>query len=332
MLMRRNRLLLLMMVLLLTVRSAVGAIAQPIMVERLEQQTEAGVIRGWVAKVDVRDPKVEVVVTGARVKGHGHANISANVNDKVNDNHTNQPALKGSASTTESEAVLLPTDVWAKQVGVVLAINANYFARQGDGTADIIGLSVSDGVVVSPVRVYQGVADPALVIDKQGTIHVGLMNAAQWEGAWLAVAGVGASASDPERGGLLVHEGRNQGKQARVEPLTRHPRTAIGTDVQGRWLIMVVIDGRQPGWSIGATLEETAAILIEYGATHAINLDGGGSTSFYMNPKLWGTARERWGDEVVTNRPSDGVFRPVANHLGVRWRKIDVNESKGIQP
>ncbi len=319
------------MLMLLMAGSAETVVAQPMVVQRLEKNVEAGEIRGWLAKVDVHDQRLEVIVTAAR--GSDDVKIDGDGNDK----DANQPALKGSASeelkmmgvtssqttqkgTASQEAVLLPTDEWARQVGAVLAINANFFAKQGDGAADIIGLSISDGVIVSPPRKYQGMADPALMIDKQGTIRVGLIDATQLEEAWLAVAGVGASESDPTRGGLLVHEGRNQGKSARVEPLTRHPRTAIGTDAQGRWLYVLVIDGRQPHWSIGATLEETAAILIDYGATEAINLDGGGSTSFYYDPQKMRTMQNAIDEKVLTNRPSDGVFRPVANHLGVRWR------------
>ena len=43
-------------------------------------------------------------------------------------------------------------------------------------------------------------------------------------------------------------------------------------------LILVAFDGRQEGYSSGATFEEAAKWLIRLGAYKALNLDGGGST------------------------------------------------------
>ncbi|KKO54132.1 phosphodiester glycosidase family protein [Paenibacillus sp. DMB20] len=86
-----------------------------------------------------------------------------------------------------------------------------------------------------------------------------------------------------------------------------HPRTAIGTKADGT-VIMLVIDGRQPGFSEGVTLNELAAIMKEMGAVNALNLDGGGSATFVA--RLPGeTARK------VLNSPSDGVERKTANGL-----------------
>jgi hypothetical protein len=48
----------------------------------------------------------------------------------------------------------------------------------------------------------------------------------------------------------------------------------------------MVIDGRQPGYSEGATLAETAALLISYGAYEGMNLDGGGSATLVMQSRL----------------------------------------------
>ncbi len=88
--------------------------------------------------------------------------------------------------------------------------------------------------------------------------------------------------------------------------IVRHPRTVAGLTKSGR-LLLVVVDGRQPGWSVGMDKEEIASLLIRLGAVCAINLDGGGSSA------LW--VRERGG---LVNRPSDGRERPVSNHLGIR--------------
>jgi hypothetical protein len=88
----------------------------------------------------------------------------------------------------------------------------------------------------------------------------------------------------------------------------RHPRTAIGALPDGRVLLMVV-DGRQPGHSIGMTLDEVARFLIELGVTEAINLDGGGSTTMVV-------------ENTIVNRPSDPTGeRPVSDAILVLPRR-----------
>jgi len=59
----------------------------------------------------------------------------------------------------------------------------------------------------------------------------------------------------------------------------RHPRTLVGWKPGGDTLL-VTVDGRQPGVSVGMTLHEATDLLIDLGATDGINLDGGGSTTF----------------------------------------------------
>jgi hypothetical protein len=82
----------------------------------------------------------------------------------------------------------------------------------------------------------------------------------------------------------------------------RHPRTAVARLADGR-LILAVIDGRQPYHSLGVTLPELAAFLRALGATDAVNLDGGGSTTLVVR----GT---------VVNLPSDEAGeRPVSDAL-----------------
>lgn len=60
------------------------------------------------------------------------------------------------------------------------------------------------------------------------------------------------------------------------------PRTAIGQTADGK-VLLLEIDGRQPLYSLGATIKEVQNIMIKYGALNASNLDGGSSTSLYYN-------------------------------------------------
>lgn len=92
-----------------------------------------------------------------------------------------------------------------------------------------------------------------------------------------------------------------------------HPRTAAGLDRAAGTLILMVVDGRQPNYSEGVSLGELAALLLEFGAYDAVNLDGGGSTALVVAGP--------GGRPRVLNSPIDnripGRERPVANHLGV---------------
>ena len=84
----------------------------------------------------------------------------------------------------------------------------------------------------------------------------------------------------------------------------RHPRTAIAV-TSDRKVLLVTVDGRQPGYSVGMTLVELTDLFSRLGAREAINVDGGGSTTMVVNGRF-------------VNRPSDATGeRPVANALGV---------------
>ena len=86
---------------------------------------------------------------------------------------------------------------------------------------------------------------------------------------------------------------------------SRNPRTVIGHKADGT-VVFYTIDGRQSGYSAGATLAQAATIMRDLGCTDALNLDGGGSTTFVLRP-LGSMTRS------VINSPSEGSQRQVAN-------------------
>ena len=75
------------------------------------------------------------------------------------------------------------------------------------------------------------------------------------------------------------------------------PRTGIGQMADGT-VIFVVIDGRQPTWSIGANLRDLMHVFEDYHAVNAVNLDGGSSSELVYNGKvmnkLWNIFGERY--------------------------------------
>ncbi len=87
--------------------------------------------------------------------------------------------------------------------------------------------------------------------------------------------------------------------------LRRNPRTLAGVRRDGR-LLLITIDGRAPGHSVGASFAESAAVLRALGARDGVNLDGGGSTAMTIGPTL-------------VTRPSDATGeRPIGDAIIVR--------------
>jgi hypothetical protein len=85
-----------------------------------------------------------------------------------------------------------------------------------------------------------------------------------------------------------------------------HPRSAMGFNDDS--LFLMTVDGRQAGYSMGMTFYEMAEFLRDLGATHAVNLDGGSSSTM-------------WGLGGVINRPSHGYERRVFNVAMITLRK-----------
>ncbi|WP_254407063.1 phosphodiester glycosidase family protein [Streptomyces sp. GMY02] len=78
----------------------------------------------------------------------------------------------------------------------------------------------------------------------------------------------------------------------------RQPRTMAGIDGHGR-LLLVTVDGRQPGVSEGFTLGEAARFMRSLGAKQALNLDGGGSSAMVVGGKLVNTTSDATGERAV---------------------------------
>jgi len=196
------------------------------------------------------------------------------------------------------------TSHFLRESGVQVAINANffhpwyahgplwYYPHVGD-PVQVDGPAASGGTAYGEERAGYG----ALSIAADGGVAIGPMPGA----VRCAVSG------SP----LLLEGGQIPDSVRAGRP---HPRTAVALDASGRRLLLVVVDGRQPNYSEGATLHELADIIREHGGHAALNLDGGGSTTLVVEGED--------GEPRVLNCPIHGrvppaVERPVANHLGV---------------
>ena len=184
----------------------------------------------------------------------------------------------------------------------------------------------ADGIVVE-VRDTRGGAIPA-----GGSVLAGTGSGATWLKRHAPVGADLAIESDVFRGERALALGRGpvsvvnggprllRGRAVRItssaegfvrpdEPeffyrfgIRRNPRTIAGVTGDGR-LLLITVDGRAPGHSVGFSFLESARVMRALGAVDALNLDGGGSTTMTV------------GDDLVT-RPSDTTGeRPIADAI-----------------
>lgn len=188
------------------------------------------------------------------------------------------------------------------------AINGNFYSPFNlmtlttRGPSNLKGLVVSDGVLVSPPQ--QGFAS---FIQNRGdglfsirTVQPG----DPLDGIRMAVSG-----------NQILMEG---GKRVDSPAPARHPRTAVGISPDRKTVYFVVVDGRQEGFSIGATYNDLGAIFERLGAYEALNLDGGGSTTMVI--------RDAANQPKVLNRPVGqgpvNTLRHNGNAIGIHANRL----------
>lgn len=104
---------------------------------------------------------------------------------------------------------------------------------------------------------------------------------------------------------LLIQNGRKV-DDYRVERVQsnfveeRHPRTAAGVRADGSW-VLVVVDGRNDGLSVGMTLAELTDLMTSLGCVNALNLDGGGSSTFYLYGRVVSHPSDLTGERPVSD-------------------------------
>jgi exopolysaccharide biosynthesis protein len=105
-------------------------------------------------------------------------------------------------------------------------------------------------------------------------------------------------------GPILLAQGQIQTNPDGFNPSSfvnaRHPRTAMGTRKDGT-LVLVTVDGRQPKKSVGMTIPELAALMLEFGCEDAMNLDGGGSTTMVIGGKVVNSVSDATGERAVSD-------------------------------
>ena len=155
----------------------------------------------------------------------------------------------------------------AKQNKAVLAINASgFYDPEGHGNGGMPhGLVIKDGKTYSN---FAGGNNKTIGFDYDNDLQIGKYK----DGVKLRDA--------VEFKPVLVLDGKKVIEGSAGWGI--QPRTCIGQTKDGQ-VLMMVIDGRQAGYSIGCTMGDMADIMLEYGAYQACNLDGGSSSIMYYN-------------------------------------------------
>jgi exopolysaccharide biosynthesis protein len=184
--------------------------------------------------------------------------------------------------------------------GALFAINGDYYGFRDTG------IVIRNGVVYRDEGAREGLAfytDGTMAVYDETTTSAdqlladGVWNTLSFGPALLAdgqvLSGIDEIEIDTNFGNHSI-----QGQQ---------PRTALGM-VSANHFVLVVVDGRSPGYSRGVTMTEMAQIMADLGCSVAYNLDGGGSSTMYYDGALvnnpLGRGEERGTSDILYIRPS----------------------------
>jgi exopolysaccharide biosynthesis protein len=183
------------------------------------------------------------------------------------------------ANNTFGKNITQTTSEMAEENNAIFAVNGDYYGFRDTG------LIIRNGVLYRD-SARSGSDNKALTVDSEGNLEI--VTEGEVSGASLVESGVLQSFSF---GPVLVQDGQTVDTSSSRVSQRENPRTAIGQITPLHYLV-IVADGRSSE-SSGMTLQQLAQEFVERGATVAYNLDGGGSSTMWLNGK-------------VINSPTDG--------------------------
>jgi hypothetical protein len=184
---------------------------------------------------------------------------------------------------------------------LAVRINGDFYPADSGTYANVDGLGMSSGVVVSPPAVNTH----AFVTRTDGTATVA-------SGAVVPLRAENAVAGNQR---LLTNGVVTSPNDSYTTTL--HPHSAVGVDVSNRHIFLMVVDGRQGNFSQGMRTDEMAEFLRAFGVDNAINLDGGGSSTLVFSDGFNGAARTVNSPSDSSTERSPGGERAVANQFGL---------------
>lgn len=225
-----------------------------------------------------------------RTQGSGDDTITYYVADL---RLTDATALRSAFANNQfGTNIVAKPSTMAAEHDAVWAVNGDYYGFRSDG------ILIRNGVVYRDSGVRDGIAfytdGRVELYDETSTTAQALLDAGVW--------------NTLSFGPALLNNGQVLSGIENVEVDTNfgnhsiqgtHPRTAVGVIEDGH-IVFVVVDGRNKGYSRGASLTELATIMQNLGCTKAYNLDGGGSSAMYF-------------DGQIINQPSNGGERDTSD-------------------
>ena len=147
----------------------------------------------------------------------------------------------------------------------------------------------------------------AINVSTTGTLEIAL-TPTKWQQVQRGVGGNLRLVRNGEVESELAAFGASYGHSAYAHRngASRHPRSALGFNDEK--LFLIAIDGRQSGYSMGMTLYDMGRFFSELGIKHAINFDGGSSST------LWALGK-------VVNSPAHGYERRIFNVAMIRAKE-----------
>ena len=208
-----------------------------------------------------------------------------------------------------------------------IAADADFYSANPGGSdpnsegisCEVFGLQISRGEVVSPVTSSDAAGDPrfaSILFSTNNQASFVFNNrppGTNTAGIYTAITGYYPIVSNGVNIGAASINSYPDSFIHQVQP-----RTAYGLTKDGKYLLLLTIDGRQQGYSDGALDTETAYWILQFGAWNAINMDGGGSTALYMADSA--------GNPVAVNHssylPAYGHERFIGSHFGVSAKPL----------
>lgn len=189
----------------------------------------------------------------------------------------------------------------SRGVNVVAAVNGDFFNM---ATGEPTGTLVMNGIHIKDTAYTQSRA--WFAVDAENNAYIGTGELPE-----NTVEAIGGAT-------MLIKDGAIALGENSTYYTTKQPRTAVGVTARDE-VVIVVADGRQSPYSSGYTYMELAEKMLELGCVDALNLDGGGSTTYL--------AQYSGTDELVlANSPSDGREREVSSTLMV----VSNSEETGV--
>ena len=198
------------------------------------------------------------------------------------------------------------TTSWARDQNAVAAINSNYFFPYAAGVPWGDPTPIEGGEVNILGTVKQPGHDPISADSEYGRVRHRVWVDTQ------GVPGIGLEL-DPDADiavtgrELILEQGRVVGHVSED-----YARTVVGIAEGTTRMWWLVVDGKRPGYSEGVTFDEAAGFLASIGATDAVAMDGGGSTTMVADDGSGVRMLNQTINQGIPNRE-----RAIANHLGL---------------